>query len=391
MQKATTGQEADQEREAVAMNLRRVFLLAVGILAGAYPEGLGAQVPELTVTEIRRVPFDEDVPFARAPRVRRGPEGYLYGMEGGAGGVKGVTVFDQEGHFVRQIGRAGEGPGEFRQLAAFGWHGDTLWVLDNLLYRVSRFTLDGEFLDSWRYERPKGAWAASRWSPRGVLPGQAILFREGSGIASLMELDSARLVAVDRAVGETRLIAKWSPAGGFVRARLPGDRELQGVHPWPRSDLLGWDLDRSRLVVVSRKEHDRYRVTLLDTRGDTLYRTDVPVTPRRVSRADIESWRERYRDLDPPMRRAIEEATEIRDYWPAATFVRVSPSGAVWVRRAPSGSLVRWDVLDPAGNLSRFVNLPSSITLMDVGDGILWGTELGEFDVPHLVVVDLRR
>jgi hypothetical protein len=33
----------------------------------------------------------------------------------------------------------------------------------------------------------------------------------------------------------------------------------------------------------------------------------------------------------------------------------------------------------------------SSITLMDVGDGILWGTELGAFDVPHLVMVELER
>ena len=135
------------------MDLSSVVLLTVGMLAGAYPEGLRAQVPELTVTEIRRIPFDEDAPFARVGRLRRGPDGYLYVVEGGAYGVKGVMVFDQEGHFVRQIGREGDGPGEFRQVASFGWHGDTLWV-DDALYRVSMFSLGGKFLDSWRYERP---------------------------------------------------------------------------------------------------------------------------------------------------------------------------------------------------------------------------------------------
>ena len=52
---------------------------------------------------------------------------------------------------------------------------------------------------------------------------------------------------------------------------------------------------------------------------------------------------------------------------------------------------MRWDILDPAGSLSSFVNLPSSINLEDVGDGVLWGTELDAFDVPHLVVVDLQH
>ena len=372
------------------MNLVKVVLLIVWILAGAYREGLRAQVPALTVTEIHRFPFQE-VPFARVSRLRHGPDGYLYVMEGGMYGVKGVLVFDQDGRFVRQIGRAGAGPGEFRQPAAFGWHGDTLWVLDNALYRVTSFNLAGEFVDSWRYERPKGSWASSSWSERGVLPGQAILFSEGSGIGSVMQLDSARLVVVDQGIGETRLIANWSPTGGFVRAHLPGGGELQGLHPWPKSDLVVVDSDRSRVVLVSRRDHDRYRVTLLDTKADTVYRTDVPVVPRRVSRADIKSWRERYSDQDGVIRRAVEEVTQIPDHWPAAMAVVVSPSGATWVRRAPAGSSVRWDVLDPAGNLFGFVILPSSIDLQDVGDGILWGTELDAFDVPHLVVINLQR
>ena len=362
-----------------------MVLLAAGILAGAYPEGLAAQVPELTVTEIRRFPFDEDAPFARVSRLRQGPEGYLYAMEGGAFGVKGVLVFDQEGHFIRQIGRAGEGPGEFRQLAAFGWHGDTLWVLDNALYRVASFSLDGEFLDSWRYEPLREGWGESRWLARGILPGHGVVFVERSGNPA-RTLDTGRLVAADRSGDMAKLIAHWSSAGGFDQ--VDG---LLWVLPFPTSDLLPIDLDRSRLAVVSRRERDRYVVTMFDMSGDTLYRKEVPVPPQKASQADVKAWRDGFSELDAARRRIIEERTEINDYWPPATAARVAPSGAVWVRRAPRGSSVRWDILDRAGRLSRFVTLPSSITLMDMGDGILWGTELGAFDVPHLVVVDLQR
>ena len=143
--------------------------------------------------------------------------------------------------------------------------------------------------------------------------------------------------------------------------------------------------------MVSRRERDRYRVTLLDTSGDTLYQNAVAVTPQRISRADIEAWRERHSNLDPARRRIIEKETEIPDYWPPATRARLSPTGEIWVRHVPSERTVRWDILDQEGNLSAFVILPSSIELRDIGDGILWGTELGAFDVPHLVVVDLQR
>lgn len=41
-----------------------------------------------------------------------------------------LKVFDRNGDFLRMLGRAGEGPGEFGQVYGLGWLGDTLAVLD---------------------------------------------------------------------------------------------------------------------------------------------------------------------------------------------------------------------------------------------------------------------
>lgn len=58
-----------------------------------------------------------------------------------------VQVFDLEGAFLRTLGGAGEGPGEFRFAAgsAVG-PGDTLWVADGMSRRYSIFGPDGTFL-----------------------------------------------------------------------------------------------------------------------------------------------------------------------------------------------------------------------------------------------------
>ena len=58
-----------------------------------------------------------------------------------------IQVFDSEGAFLRTLGGAGEGPGEFRFAAgpAVG-PGDTVWVADGMSRRYSIFGPDGTFL-----------------------------------------------------------------------------------------------------------------------------------------------------------------------------------------------------------------------------------------------------
>jgi hypothetical protein len=42
-----------------------------------------------------------------------------------------IGVFDAQGQYLRSVGRAGDGPGEFRSLGRIGWRADTLWVIDS--------------------------------------------------------------------------------------------------------------------------------------------------------------------------------------------------------------------------------------------------------------------
>lgn len=48
-----------------------------------------------------------------------------------------LTAFAPEGGRLRVVGRKGSGPGEFQQIAALGWSGDTLVVLDGALWRAT--------------------------------------------------------------------------------------------------------------------------------------------------------------------------------------------------------------------------------------------------------------
>lgn len=78
-----------------------------------------------------------------------------------------IGVFDSTGRFVRRIGRAGGGPGEFRDVESVGFGpGDSIWVVDRL-FAAHLFTPlpAGEYVRTVRLERAN----TGRVTPYGFL------------------------------------------------------------------------------------------------------------------------------------------------------------------------------------------------------------------------------
>lgn len=83
-----------------------------------------------------------------------------------AGGSDEILHFDETGRLVRAFGQKGEGPGEFGDARDLVARGDSVWVVDSLLRRISLFVWE-EFRDSWSI--PAGAGAAERLHVAGDL------------------------------------------------------------------------------------------------------------------------------------------------------------------------------------------------------------------------------
>ena len=64
-----------------------------------------------------------------------------------------VRLFDPEGRFLRELGRSGDGPGEFRDVAGV-WPTaqDRIRVLDLARRRITEFTLEGDVVAETQLE-----------------------------------------------------------------------------------------------------------------------------------------------------------------------------------------------------------------------------------------------
>lgn len=91
-----------------------------------------------------------DPMFVGTTDVAFAPDGHVF-VSDGYGNAR-VVEFDANGRFVREWGRPGRGPGEFRlpHGIAVGPDGN-VYVADRENGRVERFTRDGRFLGEWTF------------------------------------------------------------------------------------------------------------------------------------------------------------------------------------------------------------------------------------------------
>jgi hypothetical protein len=151
-----------------------------------------------------------------------------------------VKVFAPDGHFLRVIGRVGEGPGEYRT-ALIATAGNRLIVQDPVLARLSVFDSSGRYLRSWSTvccaPSPPAADAAGRilvWAPDPSDTLQAhryLRFRiDGSAIDTLV-------LPPDREHRRWRLktgFGDWSTRIPFTPRRQVAAHPGGGlVHVWP--------------------------------------------------------------------------------------------------------------------------------------------------------------
>ena len=341
--------------------MRRLFL--VGMLLGS---SIG-QAQEMAASRVLKQPIqpgdDPRSELLKVAEARFGPDSLTYIADQIHNAIR---VFDFRGRFVRNIGRGGSGPGEFRRIGDFGWVADTLWVMDRVLGRFTFVAPSGAVLRVVPF--PPEASVGQRslgdvMTPAGrVRQRTSVPFGTNSAplILSLLDgrvVDTLANLTIDRYLTPVR------------------SARLNMTIAEPFMDFSLWDVDSQGrwLAVVERPAAkssgpQQFAVRVRDLTRGTWRPASVAYTPVRLSQAIVDSTLERFAAMaknDRATLAAIKDAL----YWPSllppVRAVIVDDGGGLWLERREGLENGKWIYVDPQGRIGDVITVPAGYHVRD--------------------------
>ena len=335
------------------------------------------------VEEVRigMVEGPEEQMFGEVTRLAEDREGGIYVMDD-QGPI--IRHYDRAGKFIGNIGGAGEGPAEYKNLS-MGMVVDsagTLHVNDWGNRRFVRFARDGSALDPWPLESSfittlTGTWVYSYGRDR------VLVLARVDEKPALLRIDGGRVVDTLRV------------------PELPGMPAKRGG-PYRINTHWGWHDDGYFVVGVS----DKYAIEVRKPTGVLRITRDVPAQP--VHPEEAAEWRRYFEWMaDKPMYRAP-EGEWIPAHMPPFRAIDVARDGRIWVRRNtqpipvevepnPDGPPpVAWaqpflyDVFEADGTYLGEIRFPDRVEPLLFGSGHVWAVRRGDFDEHYVVRLVLR-
>lgn len=380
---------------------RSGLLFLAASVAGCGPDGPGAEeLPELVVT--RSTEFGDpqgEGALSNVWGVAVSGAGHVYLSEPQ---FARVVEFNPDGSFSGVVGRRGDGPGEFRIPGYLSWRGDSLAVTD-FQRGISLFSPDGAFASLISFNIND---ASSAFGGRPIFPLAdgfvAALAPAGNSEVTTGSATHETWLKASRDGTITDTLAVLELAGRLYSVRYR-ERGRSGAHPLAWAPLLTAPPRGTSLLVVDRDPYTggntaTYRVARLGLDGDTLETAALPYDPVPLTAEQVDSialamaqgWAESMNATTASVAREIEGQIQWPEHQPPVTAVLAGDDGSVWLRREMVGApSARWEVLD--GHLSPLgrADLPVDFELKVVTKDRVYGVELGEFDVPRLVRLDV--
>ncbi len=347
--------------------------------------------------------------FASILSLLPAPDGRLWVLDGTSVGLTGQTPllrqFDSSGNFLRQVGREGSGPGEYRAPFALGLARDGRVALRDYSIpgRITLYAPDGELSETWSLGPtlhsvfapsnidvdPAGVmWLNFSGTPRNRDAPSGILRVRPDGTI----LDTITPPPIPEVERETLRIVRTTASGGTSIRGFTVPYQPQGTRAWsPTGEFALARTDQYRIEILPAPGHtgpERQGEGSMPPPPPRVVSRDVPPVPvpEQERAAAREELRERVQAYDPGSGLRI---PEIPTHKPPIKHLWFAADGKLWVSvsmpsrlegdewREPSA----YDIFDLAGEYLGRVVLPESFSPRWMQGEYLWGVYSGPLDV----------
>jgi hypothetical protein len=327
-----------------------------------------------------------------------------------------IRVFDSSGHFVRTMGQAGQGPGEFTGFGFFGFTHDSLWVTDPSQNRVSLFGPSGTII---RYLETSVAPPDARYQPapplaymdNGTVLVKFTAEQEGSGEQTTRPPDLVMRATSKGELIDTLRVLEMpvnrmiEPArtGTLMRGGMPVQVNYGPTfarRPINSAPYLVVAADGSHLLVIFRAppahpDSAAFTLVRIGSDGNVISEVTYGYTPRPVTQAIIDSLMPMPPDSAPAS--AKERARFLRDnadfpeYLPPVNRMIIGRDRTIWLASDWAERRERWTIIGEDNEVVGSVDMPRGFRVMQVDRTRAWGVETDSTtDIPYVVRFKLR-
>jgi len=318
--------------------------------------------------------------------------------------LRGVRFFDPSGNDLGVVGREGEGPGEFMGPISGGWIGDTLWVSDFRLKRITLISTEPAFLRTlppFTGARPAPEDEARlpqvlNLLPYALYPGGRLLIAASGG--EVFEGSALFQVSLDGLVERLVLEIPRDPQGSVV-VRSEGRSSNYGVPFFPRPRYTVAP-DGSRIGIlttaITGPEAGTFRVSIYDSTGGEIFSRaypyqGVPIPDHVVDSAlaprdpgplppGITATRPRR---PPSVERELR--SRVPPIYPPVREILLGMDRRTWIRLYRGDGREEWLILDADGDPQGRAVFPARTKVSVVTATHVWALESDEFDVESIV------
>jgi hypothetical protein len=285
---------------------------------------------------------------------------------------------------AQQIGRQGDGPGEYRfPMAPLPAPGNATWIYDVTLRRLQVISPDGRFTSA--FSAPTTGITGGILAARGTDSSGRIYF-EGNSFDSETGRFTDSVAIVRWKPGDTRTDALgkvWS--GGRVIVNGPGGKMsiAREATPFPTLDV--WTvLPDGRIAII---EHDPFGISVLKPGRPMVHGPPISYTALPVTRAERDAYRARHAAVrssaalkngggGATMRAPPVSDAEFPSVMPPfiASAVVTTPEGEIWIGRSHGAADPTWryEIFDAGSRLIGAATLGANSVVVGFGAGTVY-------------------
>ena len=313
-----------------------------------------------------------------------------------------VRLFGIEGEFLGRLGARGQGPGEFQSPSSILLApGDSIWIWDRILWQMTLFSPQGDFVRSERYDPTD----SGLYPVQGMWPGEVRLGGKGSRLVRLINKSPAKVPNGEDPVLVGLAVHRFGASKLDLLELLPREEQVEVEAPWGPLSLTP-PLAAGPRITLDREEHRacsghqaRPELLCVDFGGNR-FGLRWSIQPRPVWPDDpaIDRWRDETMEAyslkvsDRDLRAMISNVPVPR-FYPAFRDLLFDELGYLWVGLGPSSGRPfesEYLIFGRELNLEGRLTVPT-MTIVEIGANHILGIRRDSLGVDEIAAFPLQR